>query len=148
MRRVRLIIIATVLAVAGCATLEDSSGYMPPAEDVAEVTVGLDTKDTVRVLLGPPGTTGVLQQDAWYYVASDYERFLWRAPVEVNREVLVVSYADNGVVQNLERFGLEDGRVVVLSRRVTSSSVAEISILRQIFSNIGNLAPDQFIGDN
>ena len=44
----------------------------------------------------------------WYYVRSDYERFLWRAPVEVSREVVVVSFADNGQVENIERFGLEE----------------------------------------
>lgn len=135
------------LTLAGCATLEDRTGYMPPSEDVDAVVVGLDTRDTVSVILGEPGTSGVIADTGWYYVSSEYERFLWRAPVEVDREVLAVSFADDGVVTNIERFGLQDGRVVALSRRVTERNTQGVGLLRQIFSNIGGFSADQFLGD-
>mgnify|MGYP000606219618 CR=1 FL=1 len=79
---------------------------------------------------------------------SDYERFLWRAPVEVNREVVAVSFSESGIVENVERFGLEEGRVVALSRRVTTSNTRGIGFLRQLFSNLGTFNAGDFLQDN
>ncbi|MFT5786619.1 MAG: hypothetical protein ACI9KK_001979, partial [Ascidiaceihabitans sp.] len=37
------------------------------------------------------------------------------------------------------RFGLEDGQVVPLARRVTSTAVSNKSFLRQLIGNIGRV---------
>jgi len=89
---------------------------------------------------------GVIDDRGWYYVKSDYERFLWRAPVETDREVVAVSFTETGVVENIERFGLENGRVVALNRRVTTSNTRGVGFLRQLFSNLGNIDAGQFLG--
>ena len=144
----RAAIVACLLfAVAACgvSTLSESNGYVPDEELLQKVIVGRDTKDTVARILGRPGTTGVIDDRGWYYVKSEYERFLWRAPVEVDREVVAVSFAENGQVTNIERFGLEDGRVVALNRRVTDSNTQGVGFLRQLFSNFGNLNPGSFL---
>ena len=130
--------------LAACARLEDSHGYVPDEALLAEVQVGVDTKDTVGRILGQPGTSGIVDDRGWYYVKSDYERFLWRAPKEVNREVVAVSFTETGLVENVERFGLENGQVVALSRRVTTSNTRGIGFLRQLFSNFGNLGAGSF----
>lgn len=133
------------LVLAGCATLENSRGYVPDDALLEEVMVGLDTKTTVRRIVGPPGASGVVARDSWYYVQSDYETFAFRAPVEVDREVLAISFDDQDRVANIERFGLEDGRVVVLSRRVTTSNTQGVGLIRQLFTNLGNFGPDQLL---
>lgn len=146
--RARIGTAVCVLALAltsGCARLTEGTGYIPDAALLDEIVVGLDTKTTIRRIIGPPGTTGLVTEDAWYYVESDYERFLWRAPVEVDREVLALSFDDAGRVRNIERFGLEDGRIVVLSRRVTSDNTEGVSFLRQLFSNVTNFDPGKFL---
>jgi outer membrane protein assembly factor BamE (lipoprotein component of BamABCDE complex) len=132
-------------SLAGCATLEDRRGYIPDQVLLDEIMVGLDTKTTVRRIAGPPGATGLIEDGGWYYVSSDYRTFAWRAPVEVDREVVAITFDEQARVENIERFGLEDGQVVVLSRRVTTSNTRGIGFLRQLFSNLGNLAPDQFL---
>ncbi|MCV6592217.1 MAG: outer membrane protein assembly factor BamE [Silicimonas sp.] len=135
-----------IVLMAGCATMTDRHGYMPDAELLAEVRVGQDTRETVDRLLGRPSTEGIVDQTGWYYVRSDYERVLWRAPVETDRQVLAISFDEADRVANIERFGLEAGRVVVLERRVTDSNTAGVSFLRQLFSNLGNFNPGQFFG--
>jgi hypothetical protein len=62
-------------------------------------------------------------------------------PKEISRELVAVTFDGNGTVANVERFGLEDGRVVVLSRRVTDNGLNDISFIRQLFGNIGNFDP-------
>lgn len=140
------IVVALLSVLSACAArLNDSHGYVPEDTLLGEVKVGVDTKDTVGRLLGRPGTGGIIDDRGWYYVKSDYETFLWRAPVETNRQVVAVSFTEDGVVENVERFGLRDGRVVVLSRRVTTSNTRGIGFLRQLFSNIGTFNPGQFL---
>lgn len=142
----RAVLALAFLGIAGCATLTDRHGYIPDAGLLADVEVGRDTKETVDRILGRPGIEGIVDDSGWYYVRSDYERFLWREPVEVDRQVLAVSFDEAGRVTNIERFGLEEGRVVALERRVTTSNTAGISFLRQLFSNLGNFNPGDFFG--
>ncbi len=106
--------VVALVFVSACSSLEDSHGYVPEAGLVEDVQVGVDTKETAARILGRPGAEGLVDDSGWYYVKSDYESRLWRAPVEVNREVLAVSFTDDGVVENVERFGLEDGRVALV----------------------------------
>lgn len=140
--------IVAMVALTACSRLEDSHGYVPDEALLAQIEVGRDTKDTVARILGRPGTAGIVDDRGWYYVRSDYERFLWRAPVEVDRQVVAVSFAENGQVENVERFGLEEGQVVALSQRVTTSNTRGIGFLRQLFSNLGTLGASSFFDDN
>ena len=64
-------------------------------------------------------------------------------PEVVERQVLAISFTDTDTIANIERFGLEDGVVVPLSRRVTDSSVVDNNFIRQMLSNIGNIDPGQ-----
>lgn len=137
-----------ILASCGASTLKDATGYVPDQDLLDQVVIGLDTQDTVARILGRPGTTGIVDDRGWYYVQSDYERFLWRAPVEVDREVVAVSFAENGQVTNIERFGIENGQVIALNRRVTDSNTQGIGFLRQLFSNFGNLNPGSFLEES
>lgn len=140
--------LAGLVLLGACAsTLADRHGFVPDDALLNEVRVGIDTKDTVARILGRPGTEGIVDDRGWFYVKSDYERFLWRAPVEVDREVVSVSFGEDGVVQNVERFGLDDGQVVALSRRVTTSNTQGVGFLRQLFANLGNFDAGQFIGE-
>jgi outer membrane protein assembly factor BamE (lipoprotein component of BamABCDE complex) len=68
-------------------------------------------------------------------------------PAEVTeRQVLAISFDGRGRVANIEEFGLEDGRMVQLSRRVTTSSVRDIGFLRQILSNFGRINVAEALG--
>ncbi len=53
---------------------------------------------------------------------------------------------EKNLVENIEKFTLEDGRVVVLSRRVTSAPVKGPRILSQIFGNLGNADAGTLLG--
>ena len=140
--------LAAAAVLTGCARLSDNHGYVPEPSALEEIAVGRDTKETVALIAGRPGTEGIVDDGGWYYVASSYERFLWRAPVETDRQVVAISFDDRDVVTNIERFGLEDGRVIVLSRRVTTSNTQGVGFLRQLFGNFGRIDPGQFLGEN
>ncbi len=126
-------------AVAACTPVYRNHGYVPSDEDLAKVVVGTSTKQDVADEIGRPASMGILADSGWYYVASRFRQYGARASEEVDRQVVAVSFDDSGVVANVERFGLDKGRVVVLSRRVTESNIRGIGFLRQILGNIGRV---------
>ena len=144
------LLILALAGLAGCASarLKDSHGYVPDDVLLADVRVGIDTKVTVKRLIGQPGSEGIIDDRGWYYVRSDYERFLWKEPVEVDRQVVAVTFTEKDVVANIERYGLKNGQVVRLSRRVTTSNTQGIGFLRQLFSNFGNFDAATLFGEN
>ena len=68
--------------------------------------------------------------------------------IGIDRQLLAISFNPQGNVSNVERFTLEDGRVVVLSRRVTETSVQGVGFIRQLLGNVGRLRADQFLDNN
>ena len=130
------------LGVAGCSPTFRNHGYVPPEEDLAELVVGIDTRASVEDLVGPPTAGGVLEGGDYFYIRSKVRTFGPRRPQVVERQVLAITFDAEGVLQNIERFGLEDGRVVALSRRVTESGVTDTTFLRQLLGNIGRIGPE------
>ena len=128
-----------LLAVVACAPVFRNHGYAPEDTALAQITVGEDTRDTVAELVGRPSAAGLLNDEGWYYVQSRYRHYGARAPQEIDRQVVAISFSENGIVQNVERFGLDKGRVVPLSRRVTESNVRGVSFIRQLLGSIGQL---------
>lgn len=132
--------VATVL-LSACSATYQNYGYVPPQEDLDQIAVGVDTRATVEETLGSAGASSVLEDSAVYFVRSRVRTFAMLDPEVVEREVVAVSFDGNGIVQNIETFGLERGQVVQLSRRVTDSSVANKTFLRQLLGNIGQFTP-------
>ncbi len=143
--RPSLALAVCVLLLAGCTTLYRNHGYVPNDADLATIRVGVTTRDEVAQSVGRPTSTGLLDADGWYYVQSRFRDYAYLAPREIDREVVVISFGSGGRVANVERFGLEQGRVVALSRRVTESNVQGIGFLRQMFGNIGNLEAGELL---
>jgi outer membrane protein assembly factor BamE (lipoprotein component of BamABCDE complex) len=127
------------LSLAGCTPIVRNHGYVPSDEDLAQIVVGVDTRDSVAAKIGRPSAAGVINPGGFYYVRSTFRTVAWRAPEEIERQLVAITFAPDGTVANIERFGLEDGRVITLSRRVTSSSVQNLSFIRQLLGNIGRV---------
>lgn len=141
--------LALVLGVtlAACAPIYRNHGYAPPDDELALLEVGRDTRDTVAATVGRPSASGLLNDLGWFYVQSRWKHPGGRAPQEIDRQVVAISFADDGVVSNIERFGLEDGRVVPLSRRVTESNIRGVSLISQLLRNLGNFRAEDVLDE-
>ena len=121
-------------------------GYVPPDSALAGLELGVDTRDVVIAAVGRPTTTGLVGDNTLYYVQSRFERVGFQAPEEVNRQVLALSFLPNGTLGNIERFGLEEGRVVPLTRRTTAEVFADRTFINQILGNVGRFDAGQLLG--
>lgn len=137
--------LAAGLVLSACVAQARYHGYVPSEEALAGIAVGKDTREDVATAVGRPSTEGLLSTSGWYYVRSEFRHLGAFAPKEVDRQVVAISFDDRGTVANIERFGLEGGRVVALSRRVTTSNTTGITFLQQLFGNIGRLDPNTLV---
>jgi outer membrane protein assembly factor BamE (lipoprotein component of BamABCDE complex) len=131
------------LAVAGCAPTVQVHGYVPPEADIARIRPGFDDTGSVAEVLGRPSSNGVLRDSAWYYVQSVVESYTYNPPRVVDRTVLAVSFDQNGVVRDIRRYGLEDGRIIDLTDRTTETGGRQLGVLEQLFGNLLNLDAEQ-----
>lgn len=134
-----------MLAVASCSEIVRNHGYAPTDDELAEIEVGRSSRAGVANAIGRPSSTGLMQDSGWFYVKSRYRERYWRGAEEFDREVVAISFDEAGRVSNIERFGLEDGQVVALSRRVTDTNIRSVGFLQQLFRNLGNFTADQFL---
>lgn len=144
-RHLLIMAVAACLALAACAPVYRNHGYVPPELDLQQIVVGETTVDQLPDLIGRPTAQGLLTGSGWFYVGSRWKHFGAAQPEEVNREVVAISFTQGGVVSNVERFGLEQGRVVTLSRRVTDTGITEISLIGQLLGNLGNFQAGDII---
>lgn len=134
-------------ALAACQPVYRNHGWAPSDQQLSAVETGRDTRESVAEKIGRPRAEGVLADSAWYYVESRWEHAGYREPREIDRQVVAISFAPSGTVSNVERFGLEQGEVVALSRRTTTTGVANVSFLRQLLGSIGRISPGQLLQD-
>ena len=144
--RLRIMLLGLILVtVAGCAAVYRNHGYVPSDDELALIEVGTDTRDTVAATIGRPSAAGLLNDVGWYYVQSRWKHYGALPPKEEDRQIVAITFTEAGVVENVERFGLEQGKVIALSRRVTDSNIKGISVLQQLFGNLGRLRADQLL---
>ncbi|HMQ41457.1 MAG TPA: outer membrane protein assembly factor BamE [Paracoccus sp. (in: a-proteobacteria)] len=143
---IRGLVIALTLFVTGCAPIYRNHGYIPPEEDLALIQIGQTSQFELESMIGRPGSQGLLEGSGWFYVGSRWRHYGAMPPREIEREVVAIHFAPDGTVSNVERFGFEQGRIVVLSRRVTQTNVTSTSAIRQVLGNIGNFDPTGALG--
>lgn len=144
-QRIGVLTALSVLVAVACTPVYRNHGYVPADDELAQVQVGVDTQETVATKVGRPSLEGLLNSNGWFYVQSRFKQVGPKAPVEIDRQVVAISFDEGGKVANIERFGLEKGRVVTISRRVTKSSVAGISLISQLLGSVGRLRADQLV---
>jgi len=131
-------------SMVACAPVYRNHGYVPMEEDLAKIQIGA-SQEQVTQTIGAPSVTRLASDNGWYYIQSRF-RVFGLSNREITREVVAISF-DQGRVSNIERFGLDAGRIIPLSRRVTDSGIEGSTFLRQLFGSVGRLRADQVLDD-
>lgn len=131
--------------LASCSTIYRNHGYVPPADQLALVEVGADTRDSVGDKIGRPSAQGILNDDGWFYVQSRFAHYGPFEPEEVEREVVAINFDGRGVVENIGRYGLRDGHEVEISRRVTETNIRGVGFIRQLLRNVGRVDASELL---
>lgn len=146
-RMAQLVMAGCIVLLSACSAIYRNHGYVPSDTELEPVQVGVSSRQDVADAVGRPSASGLLNDQGWYYVQSQFKTVGPMKSEEIDRQVLAITFDDRGIVENVERFGLEQGRVVPLSRRVTETNIKGISFLRQLFSSFGRLRANELLNN-
>ena len=68
-----------------------------------------------------------------------------RASTPVDRQVLVLSFDDKGKLDNIQKFGIEKGKIVILDYHTTPSGLKNMSFLFRLFQNVGGPSAESLL---
>jgi outer membrane protein assembly factor BamE (lipoprotein component of BamABCDE complex) len=134
------VIVSLGLAVAGlaaCSPQVSQHGHTIDAESVARITPGVTSREEVARLLGSPSTLATFEDDRWYYVTQRRESRSFFENRITEQDVITVSFDQRGIVQNIERHGMDQAMAVEPEPDSTQTLGNELSVVEQLIGNIG-----------
>jgi outer membrane protein assembly factor BamE (lipoprotein component of BamABCDE complex) len=123
--------------ISGCGAQIDRHGHVFIDVDLQQVQPGM-SKEEVAKVLGSPDTTSTIAGDAYYYISTTQKTVAFLKPREIDRQVVAVYFDGRANVQQVAHYGLKDGIVVNYYKGETPARGKDLSMLEQIFGNLGN----------
>ena len=130
-----------IILLTGCSATFKNHGYTPSKVEIEQLLIGKDSKQSVKKTFGPPSSLGLVDDNKWFYLSTKVRYSSYRTPEIVTRKLVAFTFTNNGALENVEVFQLDNQEVVVLSRRITDSGINSISLIRQILNSAGNFDP-------
>ncbi len=139
MLRISPLIAAAALAVAAgaCAPTVGINGFQAVDVKPADIVAGTDTKTTVLARLGTPSTTSVFEDNVWYYIGQQTEKYTYNTAQVTQRSVTAITFDEAGdKVTEVKTLGLDDGQEVAMNSRETPTRGRQLTILEQLLGNV------------
>lgn len=128
---------ATLAATGACTRIQNVEGYISDEQLLASVQPGVDNRSSVQRTLGRPTVASQWDDRTWYYVSRNTRQLAFLRPTPAAQNILAVTFDDKGVVQKVERRGLE--KVVNLDPNSdkTPTRGRDRGFFEEVFGNIG-----------
>jgi outer membrane protein assembly factor BamE (lipoprotein component of BamABCDE complex) len=138
----RLLLSLALLAylLGGCTFLGPEPqlrGNRVDADQLKELVPGTSTRADVTALIGSPTARATFDDNTWLYVSEVTQPQIARTQGVLKQNVVVLSFNDQGVLQDVKKLNKEDSIPVSIVARSTPSPGTEASFLQQLFGNIG-----------
>ena len=131
------------LALAACTGRVDTRGNLADPEVVSQITPGESTRGTVEDLLGSPTTVATFNDRTWYYIGRKTDRFAFFKPEILEQQVVAIHFDEAGTVEDVKIYGPDDAREVKLVDRTTPTAGQELTVLQQLFGNLGRFNTEE-----
>ena len=134
--------IAAVLSVFlfglnSCSPIIGTRGNLPNPDLLANIEVGRINKQGVTELIGSPSTVEPFNGESWYYISEKTETKAFFEPKKTSRKVVIIRFNKKGIVKEIKTIGLKEARKIKMVDRITPTAGQEMTILKQLFGNIG-----------
>jgi outer membrane protein assembly factor BamE (lipoprotein component of BamABCDE complex) len=134
---------ATALIMTGCTKAVEVRGNLPDPELVGEIEPGRHSRRDVAQMIGSPSTVSSFQDRKWYYIGQKTSQYAFYKPEVLERSVFVVTFDEQGQVDETLLYTLEDGQVIDPVSRITETQGEDASILQDLLGNLGRFSSDQ-----
>lgn len=126
-----------LIMLQSCSSKTIITGNLPDLDLLANIEVGRVSKNEVLELLGSPSTKATFNDNDWYYVSEKTSTRAFFNPEVINRKVLIIQFDKREIVKKITQLSLKDGEKIKMVDRITPTAGKEITILKQIFGNVG-----------
>lgn len=138
--RLCLVLACGTLALSACGNGVQLRGNTPDPEDVAGIQAGIHSRQDVIDLLGSPSTVSTFEERKWYYIGQKTQQVAFMKPEVLDRNVLVITFDETGVVEGTQHYGMADAQEVDPVARETPTEGRDLTLLQQLFGNIGKFS--------
>jgi len=135
-----LLLTSAVIGLSACGNSVQLRGNTPEPEDIAEIQLGIHSRQDVIDLLGSPSTVSTFEDRRWYYIGQKTQEIAFMKPEVLDRSVLVITFDEAGLVESTSNYSLADAQDVDPVERVTPNEGRDLTLIQQLFGNIGKFS--------
>lgn len=125
----------------GCSPTINNHGFDKEDIDFTKLTPGISTRDDVHNLLGNPTSMSNFHPETWYYISTKTSTTAFLPVKTLDQSVMEITFNPAGIVTSMKAISGEEAREIKPVNRKTPTSGHETSVLREVFSNFGRMAP-------
>ncbi len=130
-----------VASLAACTTRIERRGSEIDPDMLRRVEAGVSDREDVRDKLGSPSSQATFGGETWYYISARKKHVAFYATEITDQRVIAIAFDDAGVVKSVRRYGAEDAREIEPVERTTATGGRKLTILEQMFGNLGQVGP-------
>ena len=141
-----LVILSLFFTPFGCSKIVEQNGVPTNEEIFEKLSIGKSTKSQVKKILGEPLMIDDQLVETWIYFSQKIEKVAFFEPKLSSREVILLSFK-NSILIKKETFSKRDSKIIEISTKKVISGGRKLTVLQQIFGNIGNFSAQNFQQD-
>ena len=136
------IALATVsMVISSCSNDIENKGYVTKFSDFSKIQAGASTKQDVIATLGSPTTTSLFGKETWFYLGKEQTKESFYHPETKTYDGYEIVFDDSDVVSKVVKKGKEDLKEFDVAKDYTKTTGNEITVLQQLFGNLGKFNP-------
>lgn len=136
-----LIALLMATGLTACVERVHDHGYVKATAQFDKVVVGESTRENVYYTLGSPSTRSTFGDEIWYYINDTSESIAFLKPERVEQKVVAIAFNEEGVVDDMQEFTMEEAQEIAYSDEVTPTEGNKLTVWQQFLGNLGRFNP-------
>lgn len=127
----------TLVGACGVTTTEHVHGFVVTDDLLQQVPEGA-SQDHVNLVLGTPSVTAEFGSEVYYYISQTKRQEVRFLKAElVDQKILAIYFNEDGNVDRLANYGIQDGRVFDFISKTTPTGGKDVSFVQQLLEGAG-----------
>lgn len=138
----KIFLILAFFLTSSCLSRYQEHGYIFESIEKDEIETDLSSKNQVFAIMGSPTITVDDENgENWVYFSENVRNLLFFKPKVIKREIFVVKFDENDIVNEFATYSLNDQRDIDFDGDFTNSSNKKPGFFKSLFGNIGQVTP-------
>jgi outer membrane protein assembly factor BamE (lipoprotein component of BamABCDE complex) len=138
-----IVVVTCAILLGSCSPIVQTRGNTPDPILLGQIEPGELSRDDIANMLGSPSSIATFGEETWYYISIQTETIAFFEPDILEQQVVAIAFDDSGMVASVSTYGLDDAQDIEPSTRVTPTGGRELTVLEQLFGNLGRFAGKQ-----